>query len=49
MRGGRPRHGRCDWPGLRKLFSDRRLLVFAVCVALFHLSNAAMLPLAGRR
>ncbi len=36
-----------DWPGLRKLFSDRRLLVFAVCVALFHLSNAAMLPLAG--
>jgi MFS family permease len=36
-----------DWPGLRKLFSDRRLLVFAVCVGLFHLSNAAMLPLAG--
>ncbi len=36
-----------DWPGLRKLFTDRRLLVFAVCVALFHLSNAAMLPLAG--
>jgi MFS family permease len=36
-----------DWPVLRKLFSDRRLLVFAVCVGLFHLSNAAMLPLAG--
>ena len=36
-----------DWPRLRKLFSDRRLLVFAVCVALFHLSNAAMLPLAA--
>lgn len=36
-----------DWPGLRRLFSDRRLLVFAICVALFHLSNAAMLPLAG--
>ena len=36
-----------DWPGLRKLFSDRRLLVFAACVGLFHLSNAAMLPLAG--
>ena len=36
-----------DWPGLRKLFTDRRLLVFAVCVALFHLSNAATLPLAG--
>lgn len=36
-----------DWPGLRRLFSDRRLMVFAICVALFHLSNAAMLPLAG--
>lgn len=36
-----------DWPGLRKLLSDRRLLIFAFCVALFHLSNAAMLPLAG--
>ncbi|MBN8927504.1 MAG: MFS transporter [Rhodospirillales bacterium 69-11] len=36
-----------DWTGLRRLFSDRRLLIFAVCVALFHLSNAAMLPLAG--
>jgi MFS family permease len=36
-----------DWPGLRRLFSDRRLLIFAVCVLLFHLSNAAMLPLVG--
>jgi MFS family permease len=36
-----------DGPGLRQLFSDRRLLIFAGCVALFHLSNAAMLPLAG--
>ncbi|MBN8898031.1 MAG: MFS transporter, partial [Rhodospirillales bacterium] len=36
-----------DLAGLRRLFGDRRLLVFAVCVALFHLSNAAMLPLAG--
>ena len=36
-----------DWPRLRKLFADRRLLVFGVCVALFHLSNAAMLPLAA--
>lgn len=36
-----------DWPGLRKLLRDRRLLVFGVCVILFHLSNAAMLPLAG--
>src|SRR5262249_11852442 len=36
-----------DWHGLRRLFTDRRLLVFAVCVLLFHLSNAAMLPLVG--
>ena len=36
-----------DWPGLRRLFSDRRLLAFAVCVLLFHVSNAAMLPLVG--
>lgn len=36
-----------DMPGLRRLLSDRRLLIFAGCVVLFHLSNAAMLPLAG--
>lgn len=36
-----------DWDGLRRLFMDRRLLVFALCVVLFHLSNAAMLPLVG--
>lgn len=36
-----------DPQGLRRLFSDRRLLIFGICVALFHLSNAAMLPLAG--
>jgi MFS family permease len=31
----------------RVLFSDRRLLLFGACVMLFHLSNAAMLPLAA--
>jgi MFS family permease len=36
-----------DWPGLRQMVTDRRLLIFGACVALFHLSNAAMLPLAG--
>jgi MFS family permease len=36
-----------DIPGLKRLLADHRLLVFAVCVLLFHLSNAAMLPLAG--
>jgi MFS family permease len=34
-----------DWSGLRRLFTNRDLLVFAACVLLFHLSNAAMLPL----
>jgi MFS family permease len=36
-----------DLSGLKRLLADRRLLIFAVCVMLFHLSNAAMLPLAG--
>jgi MFS family permease len=36
-----------DLSGLKRLLVDRRLLISAVCVALFHLSNAAMLPLAG--
>jgi predicted MFS family arabinose efflux permease len=36
-----------DFTGLKRLLADRRLLIFGVCVMLFHLSNAAMLPLAG--
>jgi MFS family permease len=36
-----------DFSGLKRLLADRRLLIFGVCVLLFHLSNAAMLPLAG--
>jgi MFS family permease len=36
-----------DWPRLRLLFTDRRLLIFGACVLLFHLSNTAMLPLIG--
>jgi MFS family permease len=32
---------------IRSLILDRRLWVFGLCVALFHLSNAALLPLAG--
>jgi MFS family permease len=31
--------------GLAKLAADRRLLLLAACVLLFHLANAAMLPL----
>lgn len=38
-------HTGIDWTGLFQLFTDRRLVVFAVAVILFHLSNAAMLPL----
>jgi MFS family permease len=33
--------------GLAELVRDRRLVVFAVCVVMFHLANAAMLPLAA--
>lgn len=32
---------------LRELLRDKRLLIFALCVILFHLSNAAMLNLAA--
>jgi MFS family permease len=33
--------------GLRSVLSNRRLLVFAGCILLFQLANAAMLPLMG--
>jgi MFS family permease len=36
-----------DWASLKHLITDRRLMIFGLCVMLFHLSNAAMLPLAG--
>ena len=35
--------------GLGILITCRPLLIFAVCVTLFHLSNAAMLPLVGQK
>jgi MFS family permease len=35
--------------GLKVLLTCRPLLVFAICTALFHLSNAAMLPLVGQK
>jgi len=41
------RRQQVDWKGLGSLIADRRLLAFAACAALFHLSNAAMLPLAA--
>jgi hypothetical protein len=36
-------------PAWRTLLACRPLLVFALCVALFHLANAAMLPLVGQK
>ncbi len=36
--------GRTGW---WRLLGERRLLVLALCVVLFHLANAAMLPLVG--
>lgn len=35
--------------GLTVLLTCRPLLVFAICTALFHLANAAMLPLVGQK
>jgi len=35
--------------GWSVLFTCRPLLIFAACVTLFHLSNAAMLPLVGQK
>lgn len=34
---------------LALVFTNRSLLIFMVCVGMFHLSNAAMLPLAGQK
>jgi predicted MFS family arabinose efflux permease len=33
--------------GVRAVVADRRMLTFAVCVAVFHFANAAILPLMG--
>jgi MFS family permease len=47
---GRNSEGVREQPsGLNILLTCRPLLIFAVCVALFHLSNAAMLPLVGQK
>ncbi|MGJ4960246.1 MFS transporter [Bradyrhizobium sp. HKCCYLRH2015] len=44
------RTGQGEQPsGLDILLTCRPLLIFAVCVALFHLANAAMLPLVGQK
>ncbi len=38
---------RGPFAGLGALMTDKRLLAFAACALLFHLSNAAMLPIAA--
>jgi len=45
-RAKRPDRGRLR-RDLRELLTDGRVLGFALCVALFHLANTAMLPLAA--
>jgi MFS family permease len=38
-----------DTAGIKTLFSNRNILFFTIAMALFHLANAAMLPLAGQK
>jgi MFS family permease len=45
----RREHGRERPSGFGVLLTCRPLLIFAICVTLFHLSNAAMLPLVGQK
>jgi MFS family permease len=40
----RPDDGRITWEGLKGLFLDRRLLIFAACIVLFFVSSAAIMP-----
>ena len=46
-RNRRPRCRRRRRRYLRSLLCNRRLMIFAACVVLFQLANAAMLPLMG--
>jgi len=38
-----------DATGIKKLLSNRNILLFTISMGLFHLANAAMLPLAGQK
>ncbi len=46
-RAAQPLRLRGPLPHTRRLLTDRRLLMLMACVVLFHLANAAMLPLAA--
>ncbi|MHB1558803.1 MAG: MFS transporter [Isosphaeraceae bacterium] len=48
-RGGPEAAGQPRIAKLGELLGDRRILVFSAAVVLFHLANAAMLPLAGQK
>jgi len=41
--------GREEAAGILTLLADRRLLIFALTVVMFHFANAAMLPLVGQK
>ncbi|HJS85959.1 MAG TPA: MFS transporter [Acetobacteraceae bacterium] len=38
---------RFSWQDVQRLLMDRRLLAFGACVVLFHMANAALLPIAA--
>ncbi len=42
-----PRRRGLDWSGMGQLLADRRLLAFGGCIVMFHMANAAMLPIAA--
>ncbi len=44
-----PAGGHAHPSGVRVLLANRPLLLFAVCCSLFHLANAAMLPLVSQK
>ena len=48
-RGSATGHKTDSKAGLTQLLSNRSLTTFALCVALFHFANAAMLPLVGQK
>jgi MFS family permease len=39
-----PDDSRITWKGVKGLFLDRRLLIFTVCIVLFYVSSAAIMP-----